>query len=166
MKSVVMLASVHEYQLRGNERNPELEKRLAYLISKFSADIVMEEWSEAQGESFAQGFAAKSGFDWANVGTPDEPQYRTYVCSGCIKYPGYDGTLRPYRPAGDPDAPPIDEYGPFDNQENRERRMAENVQAAMEKHETGLFILGTAHLHSVFGKLHSLGFKVAAFSWL
>jgi hypothetical protein len=57
------------------------------------------------------------------------------------------------------------EYGPFENQENRERRMAENVSAEMEKYETGLFILGTAHLHSVFGKLQSLGFKVVAFSW-
>jgi hypothetical protein len=58
------------------------------------------------------------------------------------------------------------EYGPFERQENRERRMAENVQAEMENYESGLFILGLAHLHSVFGKLHSLGFKITAFSWL
>jgi hypothetical protein len=43
MKTIVILASVHEYEVLGNDRNPELEVRLTYLRSKFSADIVMEE---------------------------------------------------------------------------------------------------------------------------
>jgi hypothetical protein len=162
----VVLASVHKYQEAGNDRNSELGKRLTYLSSKFGADIVMEEWLEALGESFAQGFAAKSKLDWGNVGTPDEPQYRTYACSGCIKHPGYDGVLKPYDPEHDPDAPWMDEYGPFEKQENREIRMAANVQAEMADHKTGLLILGAAHLHSVVGKLRCLGFKVFAFSWL
>lgn len=166
MKSVVMLASAHEYQVLGNDRNPGLEKRLTYLRSKFSADIVMEEWSEAQWESFARGYAAKSGLDWANVGTPDEPKYRTYVYCGCIKHPSYDGTLKSHRPAYDRDAPWMNEYGPFENQEAREVRMAANVQAEMANHTSGLLILGTAHLHSVLSKLRSLGFNVAAFYWL
>ena len=93
-----------------------------------------------------------------NVGTPDEPQYRTY--DGYIKHPGYNGTLPDY----DPDGPWLNEYGPFENQENRERRMAENLRTEMENHETGLIILGTAHLHSVFGKLQCLGFRVVAFA--
>src|SRR5271157_911025 len=132
MKSVVLLATVHEFQKLGNDRNPELEKRLAYLRSKLGAHIVMEEWSETQGESFAKGFAATSGLPWANVGTPDETQYHTYNCSGCVKYPGYDGTLKPYDPARDPNAPWMNEYGPFENQENRERRMATTVQTEMK----------------------------------
>jgi hypothetical protein len=65
-----------------------------------------------------------------------------------------------------PDAPPLSEYGPFENQEAREDRMAKNVQSAMEKYQTGLFLLGLAHLHSMIGKLRALGFKVTAFSWL
>jgi hypothetical protein len=166
MKTIVILASVHEYQVPGNDRNRELEMRLTYLRSKFSADIVMEEWFEAQGGSFPQALGAKSGVDWANVGAPDEPQYRTYSCSGCIKHPSYDGTLKPYDPEHDLDAPWMDEYGPFENQENREIRMAANVQAQMANHKTGLLILGITHVHSVFGKLRCLGFKVFAFSWL
>jgi hypothetical protein len=58
------------------------------------------------------------------------------------------------------------EYGPFEKEETRENRMAMNVQAEMENYETGPLILGLAHLHSVFGKVQSLGFKVTAFSWL
>jgi len=166
MKSVVLLATVHEFQVLGNDRNPELQKRLAYLTSKLGVQIVMEEWSETQGESFAKEFAAATGLPWANVGTPDEPRYHTHKCSGCIKYPGYDGTLKRFDPVRDANAPWMNEYGPFENQENREHRMAMNVQTEMERYETGLFMLGTAHLHSVSSKLRSLGFEVAAFYWL
>jgi hypothetical protein len=60
----------------------------------------------------------------------------------------------------------MDEYGPFENQENREIRMAANVQAQMANHKTGLLILGMTHVHSVFGKLRCLGLRVFAFSWL
>jgi hypothetical protein len=166
MKSVVMLATVHEYQVLGNARNSELEKRLDFLISKFGAQNVMEEWSEKRGESFAKAFAGKkalatiSAFHWANVGTPGEPEYCTY--RGRINHPEYNGTL----PDTDWSAPEMDEYGPFENQEARENRIAMNVQAEMENDESGLLILGLAHLHSIFGKLGSLGFKVTAFSWL
>jgi len=175
MKSVVMLATVHEYQVLGNARNSELEKRLDCLISKFGAQVVMEEWFEKKRESFTKAFAekkalaTKSAFHWTNVGTPDEPEYRTYT--NPINCPGYDGTLQLPEFAGGDElqhwkAPEMREYGPFENQETRENRMAKNVQAEMENYETGLFILGLAHLHSIFGKLRSLGFKVTAFSWL
>lgn len=146
MKSVVMLATFHQYQVLGNDRNSELEKRLDYLRLKFDVQTVMEEWSEKEGDSFAQVFAKKLGLHWANVGTPDEPQFQTYW--GLIHYPGHNGTLK-----HDPDAPSLDQYGPFENQEARENWMTKGVQAEMEKYESGLFILGVAHLHSVFGKL-------------
>lgn len=119
----------------------------------------MEEWSEKKEESFAKAFAPKSGLNWANVGTTDEPQFQTYW--GQIHYPGHNGTLQ-----YDPDAPSLDEYGPFENQEARENRMVKNIHAEMENYETGLFILGLAHLHSVFGKLKSSGFTVTGYSWL
>ena len=148
----------------------------------------MEEWFEKQRESvakpsatkkeresFARAFAerkalaTKSAFHWANVGTPDEQEYRTYT--GPINCPEYEGTLQLPEFAGGDElqhwmAPEMDEYGPFENQEAREDWMAKNVQAEMENYESGLFILGLAQLHSVFGKLGSLGFKVTAFSWL
>ena len=60
----------------------------------------------------------------------------------------------------------MDEYGPFEKQEAREDQMAKNVQMEMKNYETGLFILGLAHLHSIFSKLRVLGFSVTAYAWL
>jgi hypothetical protein len=160
MKTIVMLGTAHLlHRVPGDDRTAGLEKCLDYLKCKLGTQVVMEEWSEKKKESVAKAYAPKLGLPWANVGTPDEQQYRTYT--GYINHPGYNGTLPEY----DPDAPGMNEYGPFENQENRERQMAENVRGEMEKYETGLFVLGTAHLHSMFSKLHSLGFKVVALSW-
>jgi hypothetical protein len=160
MKTVLMLGTPHLlHRVPGDDRIAGLERCLEYLKCKLGAQVVLEEWSDKQGESVAKAFATKSGLRWVDVGTPDEPQYRTYV--GYINYPGYSGSLPEY----DPDAPGMNEYGPYENQENREYRMAENVRAEMERCETGLFVLGTAHLHSLFGKLQSPDFKVVAFSW-
>lgn len=161
MKSIVMLGTLHLLsQVPGNDRASGLEKCLDYLRAEFGPQIVMEEWFEGLGESVAKAFANKLDLPWANVGTPDEPEYRTHCCP--INHPGYHGSVR--QPVCN--APQMHEHGPFENQEAREKRMAKNVEAQMEKYETGLFILGTAHLHSVFAKLRSLGFKVVAFSWL
>lgn len=160
MKKMVMLGTVHQYQMPGNELSSGLEKRLDFLKSKFGAQVVMEEWSEKYGESVAAKFSKGSSLHWANVGTPDEPRFQTYT--GPINYPGHDGTLQP----PDGDAPPMDEYGPFQNQEAREDQMTKNVQAEMKSYDAGLFIVGLAHLHSVFSKLRALGFSVTAYSWL
>ena len=158
MKTVVMLATFHEWQTLGHDRNSALQERLAYLISKFGVQTVMEEWSEKH-ESFAKAFATKTGLHWADVGTPLEPSFQTYY--GPINFPGHDGTL-PY----DPDSPSLNEYGPFENQEARENYMANNIKAEMEGYKTGAFILGVAHLHSLLAKLRSYGFRVVAYSWL
>jgi len=119
---------------------------------------VMEEWAERHGQSVASQFAQTRQLSWANVGTPDETQFRTYT--GPVNYPGHDG------PNGDWDAPGMDQYGPYENQESRELRMAANVDAEMKSYEAGLFILGLAHMHSIFGKLRSLEFNVTGYSWL
>jgi hypothetical protein len=160
MKSVVMLATIHQYQMLGAEENSKLERCSDYLRSKFGARIVMEEWAEKLGQSVVAKWAGTLDIPWVSVGPPDEPQFRTY--EGPINYPGHDGTLQP------PDwhAPGMYEYGPFENQEARENRMAMNVQTEMENYDTGLFVLGLGHTHSVFGKLLSLGFKITCFSCL
>lgn len=161
MKNVVMLATVHEYQMLGSNRNSELGERLAYLKSKFNVQVVLEEWSEQQGQSFAATFAAKSGLAWANVGTPDEEQFRTYRCPP-INHPAHDGALQP----PDWDAPSMSEYGPFKTQEARENEMTKNIRAEMENRQSALFVLGLAHLHSLLSKLLVLGFNVTGYSWL
>lgn len=161
MKTIVMLGTPHlEYKEPKGDRIEGLERRVDWLKRKLGAPVVMEEWSEKRKESVASVFAKESGLRWVNVGTPDEPQYRT--CNPYINHPENEGILPEYGA----DAPEMHVYGPFDKQENRERRMVENVRAEMEKYETGLFILGAAHLHSVFGKLQRLGFRVRAFCWL
>ena len=53
MKTVVLLATLHEYQVLGNPHNVELEKRLQYLKLKFGVQVVIEEWSEKKGHSFS-----------------------------------------------------------------------------------------------------------------
>jgi hypothetical protein len=75
MKSVVMLATVHQYQMPGNQRHQDLEKRLDYLRLMFGSQIVMEEWAEKHGQSVAGKFAISLGLHWANVGTPDEERF-------------------------------------------------------------------------------------------
>jgi len=70
----------------GDERTSGLEKCLDYLKFKLGIQVVMEEWSERKKESVAKAFAPKLGLHWVNVGTPEEPQYRTY--DGYIKHPG------------------------------------------------------------------------------
>jgi hypothetical protein len=153
-----MLATVHQYQMAGNKDNSALETRLEYLRSNFSVQTVMEEWSEKQGESRAKTFATNLGLHWANVGTPDEAPFKTYV--GLIHHPGHNGTLE-----YDANAPSLDEYGPFESQEARENSMVKKVQIEMQNYQNGLLIVGVAHLHSLFAKLRASGFRVTGYSW-
>jgi hypothetical protein len=78
MKSIIILATVHENQLLGNSHSSGLENRLLYFKSKLGVQIVMEEWSEKQGESAAQYIHHNLHLQWANIGTPNELQFHTY----------------------------------------------------------------------------------------
>jgi len=158
VKRIVMLATAHEYQRDGHGLNNELAERLEYLLHKFSLQIILEEWSDQQTPSFANRFAQRRAA-YSNVGTPDERQYQTYRF-GVISHPAHDGTL-----PTDPCAPLMQEYGPYPQQENREEQMAENVCSAMREFESGLFLMGLAHLHSLFGKLRARNFAVTAYIW-
>jgi len=153
-----VLATDHGSQKLGNRRNGELERRLEYLYRNFGVQLFMEEWASNQGESVAKEVALRLDIKWVNIGTPEEPQYRTYT--GPIDYPGHDG------PFQDSEAPTMYAYGPFDNQEARENRMTENIIAAMKHYGTGLLVIGLAHLHSLTAKLNSAGFSVNSFQWL
>jgi hypothetical protein len=160
MKLIVTFGTTHEYQTNGHFLNQELGKRLDYLRERFGAQVLLEEWSENRPESFARAWASGIGIDWVNIGPPDEVQFRTYAYAP-VNHPGHDGTLPP-----DFDAPSFAEYGPFNIQEKREQRMTQNIQNAMTRYDTGLLLLGLAHLHSMLGKLGSLGFQVTGYHWL
>jgi hypothetical protein len=165
MKNIVMLATIHECQMITNDAASELRKCLDYLRSRFKGEksvevqIVMEEWHENLGETVVKDFATKSGLRWANIGTPAEVQFRTY--RGPICFPGHNGTLQ-----SGGNAPEMCEYGPFENQDAREKRMVQNVRAEMQNYESGMLVLGLAHMHSIFEKLQSSGFKVYGYSYL
>jgi hypothetical protein len=160
MKRVVVFGTVHQFQSDGHFLNDAFGRRLSYLIEHLSATLIMEEWSEKCPTSFAKKYAAKRQIAYRNVGTSSEKEeFQTFVFAQ-INHPGHDGIL-----PTDEEGPPLVEYGPLDKQENRERKMIQNIQSEMESQDIGLFIVGLAHLHSVSAKLKAAGFDVAAFIW-
>ncbi len=160
MKRVVVFGTTHELQKVGHSLNSELAARLSYLLDKFAATVVLEEWATEGPPSFTSVLANDRGLDYKNVGTPPDEQFRTF-CNAPINYPGHDGTLGPCE-----EAPQFYEYGALNKQENRELRMIQNIQDQMKTHHIGLFVVGLAHLHSICIKLQATGVNVAAYYWL
>jgi hypothetical protein len=157
-KRVVVLGTGHEYQMLGHKLGQHLRQRLSFLIERFAATKIMEEWTE--GEPSVASELAKGPLKYKNVGTPQEAAFETYHCHP-VNHPSHDGVLGTCE-----DAPSMSEHGPLDKQENRERRMLQNIQHEMESHNVGLFIVGLVHLHSMSMKLKEAGFNVAAYSWV
>jgi hypothetical protein len=157
-KRVAVFGTAHGLQAKGDARNSELQSRLLYLVGRFDATIIMEEWASDCPPSLASTLANER-VAYKNVGTPTEEQFRTF-CNAPINHPSHDGTLGPCE-----DAPQFYEYGPLEKQENREQRMVQNIQDKMENHCVGLFIVGLAHVHSISSKLKDAGFNVAAYTW-
>ena len=156
-KRLVIFGTSHDAQESGDGKNSELEQRLSYLAQMFAPTILMEEWTERRAPSFVCSFANRLGLAYKNVGTPQEEQFQTFY--NPVNFPGHNGTLGPQC-----DAPFVCEYGPLDRQENRELRMAANIQNEMGDHQTGLFVVGLAHLGSISSKVHQAGFNVASYS--
>ena len=159
MKKLIVFATAHNPQMKGDKQNGEIAARLSFLVKEFNVTVIMEEWTYDGSESFPNEFARSSGIAYFNVGTGPEDHFKTF--NGPINYPGHDGTLGPRF-----SAPSMYEYGPLTNQENREKRMGLNIEEAMRAYETGIFIVGTGHVHSMSSKLLIAGFDVTAFSWL
>jgi len=149
-KRVVVLGTIHEYQMAGRPLNSQLCCRIQFLIDQFAATTILEEWTDNESQScVAANFKDRLGY--ANVGTSSEGEFRTYICHP-VNHPAHDGILGSCE-----DAPSMSEYGPLDNQENREIRMLQNIEPQMTKHHVGLFIVGLAHLHSVLVQITRSG---------
>jgi hypothetical protein len=155
---IVLLGTSHGIQKNGDPLNTELQARLSYLIRRFAATIIVEEWAHDCPPSFASTLASDR-VAYKNVSPRPEEQYRTF-CNAPINHPAHNGTLGPCE-----DAPQFYEYGPLDKQENREKKMVTNVQEAMKDHRVGIFVVGLAHVHSISAKLREAGFNVAAYTW-
>ncbi len=146
-KKIVILGTFHKYQPLGDPGNAPLEECLKYLSLKFKVQVVMEEWTEEKGPSFAKELAPRLGLEFAKVGTPDEEPCRT--CWPQISHPAHNGTL-PY----DPDAPSmLNEYGPLDAESAREEQMLRSIRKKMEDYAGGIFLVGIAHTHSLSSQL-------------
>ena len=155
-----MLGTTHGHQMTECQNEFGFEKCLEWLKKTFHYLIILEEWSEKHGNSVGEQYAMKSNVQWRNVGTSEKPEYETFT--GPVNFPGHNGTIRTH----DRNAPPMYEYGPFENQEAREKQMTRNIKAEMEGFDCGLYICGLAHTHSMFSKLRAVGFTVTAYSWL
>ena len=69
-------------------------------------------------------------------------------------------------PTYDHKKPMLQEYGPLDVHELRERYMVDRIKEYMEPFNVGLFIVGLAHLHSTLSKLKTASFEVRGYSWV
>ena len=96
--------------------------------------------------------AAKSclGTRYLNVGTPPIGELKTADAW--------------FDPSKDPPMV-INRYGPIEIQIRREHLMVEAIKTVMAGRETGLMVVGMAHLHSLSEKLTQSGFEVEGFHW-
>ena len=149
-KRLVMFGTSHDIQDKGHNYNDELSARLAFLAEKFAPTVLLEEWAADREPSFASEFASSRSIVYKNVGPPPLEEFKTLGFAP-INFPGHYGTLGPC--CG---APAFYEYGPLEKQENRERRMVENSLNEMKNHQVGIFVVGLAHLHSMFSLVDGL----------
>ncbi len=154
LKVVLALATYHELQHNGHRLNERLRGAIELIASEHGVQVILEEWWARPEPSFASTLQTPA-LKWENVGTPDEPQFKTSVA--CLNY---------YPPAYDPSKPSLREYGPLVAQELREAYMVERIKQCMQLHKVGLFIVVLAHLHSMLVKIEAAGFEVRGFSWM
>lgn len=94
--------------------------------------------------------AESRNLPWKNIGTPDEPQFAT------------DGKTL----LGNGELPIlVTEYGPIENQTNRERWMTGKIVEFMDGFNDGLFVCGLCHVQSMAEKLVALEFDVRGYTW-
>jgi predicted MPP superfamily phosphohydrolase len=152
-KQIIALATHHHVQLKGHSLNLRFGQVIFLIREHYPIEIILEEWRPDR-----QSFASTVDTDklkWKNVGTPQEKQFETYAWGLNTDPPTYD-----------PKKPMLQEYGPLDVHELRERYMVGRVIEAMEPFNVGLFIVGLAHLHSTLSKLKANGFDVRGYSWM
>jgi hypothetical protein len=109
---------------------------LKYIIERFRPAIGLEEWCAPELKRVsafnAQCDAASPRVPWKNIGTSDTAEFTTYKTRLVLN---------------------ILRYGPLDVQERREVLMCINIRDVMSKFDSGLLVIGEAHLHSMAAKL-------------
>jgi hypothetical protein len=152
-KLVVALATFHQLQQNGHPFNARFRAAIQLVRNEHPFEIMMEEWRPTPEPSFASTLQS-STLKWENVGTPDEPQFKTWSRGLNCHPPDYDSS-----------SPRMPEYGPLEVQERREAYMATRISESMKPYRTGLFIVGLGHLHSMLARVRIAGFDVKGYSW-
>jgi hypothetical protein len=152
-KQVIALATHHHVQLKGHPLNDRFGQVISLVRENYPIEIILEEWMDAH-RSFASTVDTDK-LKWKNVGTPEEKRFETYAYG-----------LNTDPPTHDPTKPMLQEYGPLDVHELRERYMVDRIKEFMEPYNVGLFIVGLAHLHSMLSKLKAAVFDVRGYSWM
>jgi hypothetical protein len=153
-KQIIILATTHQLQRNGHTLNARLRGAIDLVQQQCPIEIIFEEWWYMEEPSFASTLATGT-LKYENVGTPDEPRFKTLT--ECL-----NNNPPTYNPAW----PRLPEYGPLDAQERREQYMVSRITELMKPYDAGLFIVGLAHLHSTFCKLIQTGFEVSGYSWM
>jgi hypothetical protein len=152
-KQIIALATHHHVQLKGHALNDRFGQVISLIRENYPVQIILEEWTPDR-QSFASTVDTVK-LKWKNVGTPKEKRFETCAYGLNTDPPTYD-----------PKKPMLQEYGPLDVHELRERYMVDRIKESMEPFNVGLFIVGLAHLHSTLSKLKTAGFEVRGYSWV
>jgi hypothetical protein len=147
LAKLIIVGVNHLTQLQ-DDSSMGFNRLLRYLYNEYTVEVVMEEWRETPEATVGKRLATELGIDWENVGTPSGGEFKTFA-----RYPAWHGDS----------CIEIHPYGPLESQSRRESTMIEKTKKAMSGKNTGLFICGLAHLHSLFAKLHKESFEVEAF---
>lgn len=127
---------------------PEVRLALDAIIEKCHPERVLEEWSITQTDpSAADEIAKMRHVPWHSIGTPPDAKYSTHDHTWALDFP---------------DSANISRYGPIEVQQTREELMCINIKREMDSVGSAVVVLGIAHLHSMFWKLHQ-EFEVEAF---
>src|SRR5260370_40850484 len=87
-KRIVLLGTSHGIQKNGDPLNTKLQTRLSYLIRRFVATIIVEEWAHDCPPLFALTLASDR-VAYKNVSPRPEEQYGTF-CNAPINHPGHN----------------------------------------------------------------------------
>ena len=128
----------------------EIKNAVELILAQIQPDVILEEWSVTQIEiSGVQAVSDAAGIPWRSIGTANHPDFQTFGYERALDFPASAN---------------IGEYGPYDVQERRELIMRDNIVREMAGRQSGVLVIGLAHLHSLSLKL-SMDFDVKSFAY-
>lgn len=134
---------------QDHEVPDDISQILRFIIESVRPEVGLEEWCPQELNRTSafkvQCDSVSPQLDWKNIGTPNTVEFRN------------DGDLLGNHAY-------INGYGPLDVQERRESAMCYNIHTVMSAYESGLLVVGEAHIHSMSVKL-SLEFDVEPYGY-